>query len=148
VRKIDRIVIHCSAAPNGRRDSIEDVDRWHKDRGFLRKAAARAKHRPMLSSVGYHAFIDCEGRIAMGRHVDEVGAHAQGHNARSLGVCLAGTDAFTAEQWASLKLLHQTLKDMWPNATTCGHRDLPGVTKDCPGFDVGAWLRGEEVPAL
>ena len=34
----------------------------------------------------------------------QVGAHAAGHNAGSLGICLVGTDRYTRQQWLHLEL--------------------------------------------
>ena len=33
------------------------------------------------------------------------------------------------------------LKRMYPRAEVIGHRDFPGVKKDCPSFDVKEWLK-------
>ena len=35
MRKIDQIIIHCSATPEGRNVTVADIDRWHRARGFL-----------------------------------------------------------------------------------------------------------------
>ena len=35
MRKIDEIIIHCSATAEGRNFTVEDVRRWHKARGFV-----------------------------------------------------------------------------------------------------------------
>ena len=140
MRRVRRIIIHCSASPNGRADTIRDIDRWHKERGFLRALTFRQKYRPELTSVGYHAVIHVDGTIAQGRHTDEVGAHAYGYNHDSIGVCLSGTDEFTPQQIEALELYILSILSMYPNATVMGHRDLPAVKKSCPGFDVKKWM--------
>jgi len=33
------------------------------------------------------------------------------------------------------------LKEQFPKAIICGHRDFAGVKKDCPSFDVKKWLK-------
>ena len=142
MRRVRRIIIHCSASPNGRADTIRDVDRWHKERGFLRSLAFRSKYRPELTSCGYHACIHTDGTVALGRHTDEVGAHAAGYNHDSIGVCLIGTDEFSPEQIEALELYLQSVLAMYPNATVMGHKDLPGVKKSCPGFNVAKWMEG------
>ena len=53
-----------------------EIDRWHRERGWLK--------------IGYHFVIKRDGTIEEGRHVDEVGAHAKGHNSTSVSVCMIG----------------------------------------------------------
>ena len=43
MRKIDKIIVHCTATPEGRHTTVEDVRRWHLDRGW--------------SDIGYHFLI-------------------------------------------------------------------------------------------
>lgn len=138
-RTITHIVIHCADTPPGRRVMPADVDKWHKERGFQRTAAWRKRFNPDLKAIGYHYLIDIDGQIYTGRHHDEVGAHVQGHNSSSLGICLAGKGSYTTAQWIALRLLLEKLKAAYPQATICGHRDFSGVGKTCPGFDVAAW---------
>ncbi len=125
---------------------MDDIDAWHKARGFLRGKLDSAKTNPALGHIGYHFVIYTNGAIASGRGLDEVGAHAQGFNRRSVGICLVGTDAFTPAQWASLTALLASLQKRYPGARVAGHRQLPEVHKDCPGFDVAAWQAGGMVP--
>lgn len=153
VRPIRRIVIHCSATPNG--DSlfrtahgaaltpVQMIDDWHRERTFRRDPAARQRFNPSLAAIGYHYVIYTNGAVATGRAEAEVGAHAQGFNTDSLGVCLIGTDRFTVSQWSSLTHLVAGLERDYSRygAVVCGHGALPGVAKRCPGFDVRAWLQ-------
>jgi N-acetylmuramoyl-L-alanine amidase len=159
MRAIKDIVIHCAATPNGKPVSIATVDRWHASRGFRRSDAARARLNPTLGAVGYHYVIDVDGEVHSGRHEDEIGAHVQGSNARSIGVCMIGTDKFTQAQWDSLSRLITELLAGYPTAKVSGHRDFSpdlngdGIiqrnewTKTCPGFDAAAWLYRGRVPA-
>lgn len=142
-RTITGIIIHCAATPNGRWTTAEDVDNWHRERGFSRTLDFRAKLNYSLTSIGYHFLIYTNGAVATGRHLDEVGAHAKGFNSKTIGVCLVGTDKFTPKQWESLKANIQWLLKKYPDARVCGHRDLPQVHKTCPGFDVSAWLKND-----
>ena len=64
MRKISKIIIHCSATPEGRNNTIEDIERWHKARGW--------------KSVGYHYVIHLDGSVHPSRSEDEVGAHCSG----------------------------------------------------------------------
>lgn len=158
-RLITSIVIHCSASPNGRRVTSEDIDAWHRERGFRRDPKLIGYNEPGLRHIGYHYLIYAEGPCRIGRGEQEVGAHTSGHNRDSLGVCLVGTDAFGARQWVTLRGLLADLRQRFPAARVCGHRDLSpdqnrnGIVepfewlKTCPGFDVAAWLRsGMEPP--
>ncbi len=145
-RSINLIVIHCAATPNGRRTIVQDVNLWHRQRGFKRSPEWRARQNNDLDAIGYHFFVYINGIVAAGRHLDEVGAHAQGFNQKSIGVCMAGTDKFTPAQWESLRVNVTALMEMYPAAKICGHRDLPDVNKSCPGFNVADWLAGDMLP--
>lgn len=152
-RAITSLVIHCTDTPNGRWTTVDDIDKWHRDRGFKRTAEALARQNPRLLAIGYHRVIYTNGAAATGRANWEIGAHAQGANANSLGLALVGKDRYTLAQWDSLATLVRFLCDQYriplePADTkhphvlrgVLGHRELPGVTKTCPGFDVRAWL--------
>lgn len=97
--------------------------------------------------MGYHYIIRRDGIVEKGRPDNVAGAHVSGYNSRSLGICMVGglneekqPDAnFTASQWQSLKTLVDGLKMLHSSAEVCGHRDIPGVNKDCPCFDVKSW---------
>lgn len=137
---------------------VEVLDEMHKVRGFARTAGFRARQNPNLTSIGYHFIIYTNGTVATGRHLDEVGAHVQGFNAKSIGICMIGTDEFTVVQWKSLAGLVNALNETYPDARLCGHRDLsPDQNKNgiiepfewlkiCPGFDVAAWLNNDMEP--
>ena len=144
-RRITGIVIHCSATPNGRWHNIYDIDKWHQSRGFQRDEVFRQYHNPRLHAIGYHSVIYTNGAVATGRHYQEIGAHAGGFNARTIGVCLIGTDKFSREQWRMLRdhvlLLQRDFR--W---RVIGHRDLPNVKKSCPGFSVDEWLKNSMDP--
>lgn len=146
MRAIDLIIIHCAATPDGRADTILDVDSWHRQNGWARNWKYRQAWQPELTSIGYHFFISTDGLVHPGRSTTEIGAHAYGYNLNSLGICMAGTRKFTAEQWLSLREAITTLKEKYPGAKVLGHRDLPNVTKECPGFNVAMWLAAGMVP--
>lgn len=157
-RPIDKIIIHCSATPNGRWVADVDVDKWHRERGFKRTGPKALIFNPGLTSIGYHYLIGTNGAVFTGRHLEEIGAHAVNANQRSIGICMAGTDAFSKDQWDSLRKMFMALpyalfderldtgfssavaKLQQRGVKILGHRDLPDVHKTCPGFDVSAWL--------
>lgn len=163
-RTIKAIVIHCAATPNGdKRFNLEVLDKMHQQRGFKRAPANIAKYFPnthnSLPSIGYHFVIELDGAVRPGRDVEEVGAHVSGSNANSIGICLIGTDKFTAAQWSALQGFVTNLQQKYPLAKVCGHRDFsPDLDGDgviepqewiklCPGFDVATWLKAGKVPS-
>lgn len=134
LKAVDYIVIHCSATKEDQDFDVEDIRRWHRQRGWM--------------DVGYHFVIKRDGEVQRGRPHDVPGAHARGFNEVSLGVCLIGgvesdgktsESNYTAFQWKALETLVNDLKKLHPDATVLGHRDLPNVNKDCPSFDVPDW---------
>lgn len=152
MREIRHIVIHCSASPNGFQITAQDIDSWHVDRGFRRTRGFRIRQNMDLLAIGYHFVIYVSGIVATGRHLEEVGAHVQGSNARSIGICMIGIDRYTPAQWESLQRLVMDLQKTYPEAEILGHRDFSpdqdgdGLVepwewlKTCPGFDVRTWL--------
>lgn len=102
-RPITALVIHCSASPDAKWLDIREIDRWHAARGFKRDPAWVKKHNPHLPHIGYHRVIDVNGESAFGRHYEEIGAHVQGSNAKSIGICMVGTSRFTSQAWLGLK---------------------------------------------
>ena len=150
MREINLIVVHCAATPEGKDFTVQDIDRWHKDRGW--------------KGIGYHWVIYRDGSIHAGRPESEIGAHVEGYNAHSIGICYIGgcaatknakgkypsKDTRTPEQKAAMRQLVDKLLQKYPGSRVCGHRDLYGDTnhdgkitqsdwlKSCPCFDVGA----------
>ena len=42
------------------------------------------------SGIGYHFYVRKDGSIFRGRPIEKIGAHAEGHNMDSVGVCFEG----------------------------------------------------------
>ena len=132
MRAIDEIIVHCTATPEGRNISVEDITRWHIDRGF--------------TTIGYHYVVLLDGTIERGRPEEQAGAHCKGHNSRSIGVAYVGgcdkamrpKDTRTTPQRASLIHLLKELKVKYPKATIHGHNEF--ANKACPSFDVQKWI--------
>jgi N-acetylmuramoyl-L-alanine amidase len=76
MRKINKIILHCTATPEGRHTTVEDIRRWHKAQGW--------------SDIGYHYVVYLDGSVHEGRPVDIVGAHTKGHNTGSISVVYVG----------------------------------------------------------
>lgn len=128
MRKINKIIVHCSATPENRETTVEEIDKWHKARGW--------------KSIGYHYVIYLDGSIHKGRDESEIGAHCADQNTNSIGVCYVGgvdssgktpKDTRTEAQKKSLLELLKKLKEKYPNATIHGHREF--AAKACPSFD-------------
>lgn len=148
-KKTDTIVVHCSATQATQDIGVDTIRKWHLAQGWL--------------DVGYHIVIRRSGVIEMGRKLNQVGSHVKGHNATSVGVCMVGginsagkaENNFTAAQFHALTAVLTFLSEAYPAASKniVGHRDLSpdmngdGVItpnewiKDCPCFDVKAWLK-------
>lgn len=163
---IRKIVVHCSATPNGKPFTAIDIDRWHQERGFKRNPNAVRHFNSDLAHIGYHFVIELDGSVKQGRQVGEIGAHVRGHNRNSVGICLIGGVGegderdharFTSAQWHALHILLRQLEAKYPHAKVYGHRDLsPDLNGDgsiqpsewlktCPNFDVWDWLDSETI---
>jgi N-acetyl-anhydromuramyl-L-alanine amidase AmpD len=122
-----KVIIHCSATPNGRNDQAEDIHRWHKDRGW--------------DGIGYHYVITVDGKLQNGRPEYWTGSHAKGHNTGSIGICMIGTDEYNLDQWAILDKLLRKLCCKYNDLKIIGHNEISD--KECPGFDVQWWLNNK-----
>lgn len=128
MRKINEIIVHCTATAEGKNFKAADIDRWHKAKGW--------------NGIGYHHVVDLDGTVEPGRPESEVGAHCLKHNANSIGVVYVGglasdgktpKDTRTPQQKAALVKLLTEIKRRYPAATIHGHRDF--AAKACPSFD-------------
>ena len=130
MRTINSIIIHCTATKPLAHINVNDVRRWHRERGF--------------SDIGYHYLILVDGTIEVGRPLSAIGAHCKGHNAHSVGVCYVGglndngkpADTRTPAQREAMRSLLISLKHRFPDAIIHGHRDF--ASKACPCFDATA----------
>ena len=127
----DFIVVHTTATPEGREYTAKDIDKMHRQRGFV--------------AIGYHYIVRLDGTVEPGRPEDVIGAHVEGHNSNSVALSYVGgvtndgkltaKDTRTPAQKAAMLKLIQELKDRYPNAKVQGHRDFVGVAKACPCFN-------------
>ncbi len=149
MRKIDEIIIHCTATPpEWKSDSstaakVKEVTKWHLDKGW--------------SDCGYHYLVDRQGAVANGRPVERTGAHVKGHNTGTIGISLFGgfggsagdsfADNFTEDQERALLDLIAKLKADHPSITKIsGHNQY--AAKACPCFSVPAWLKKAQSPKM
>lgn len=147
MRKIDSIIIHCSATKCGADYGTTDIAHWHKERGFR--------------DIGYHYVIRLDGTLEKGRPVEQIGAHCKGWNATSIGICYIGgldlsgkpTDTRTPEQKKTMKKLIKDLQQKYNIRQVMGHRDTSPdrngngniepeeYIKVCPCFNVKQWMK-------
>lgn len=149
-RKVNLIVIHCSASPENKNYTFDQLIKDHKARGF--------------TTCGYHFYIRKDGTRHTGRPLEQIGAHVGdlNLNKNSVGICYEGgldakgkaKDTRTkAQKDEILKIIYEVLgvieesgQDVSKVRIT-GHRDLSpdknhnGVVepnewvKQCPCFN-------------
>jgi N-acetylmuramoyl-L-alanine amidase len=137
MRKIDKIIIHCSATPPSMDIGADVIRKWHVEGN-------------KWSDIGYHDIIKRDGSVEAGRDISIAGAHCKGQNAHSIGICLIGgvddngnpENNFTKKQFKSLRRLVRMYKAQY-SVTIHGHREFSN--KACPSFDVQEWLKKENV---
>lgn len=127
-RAISKIILHCTATPEGRDFSVEQIRQCHLARGF--------------SDIGYHYVVGRDGTVYPGRPESVVGAHCTGQNTCSIGVSYVGgevadgshkpKDTRTPAQKKSLRELVESLKSKYPGATVHCHYEF--ANKACPSF--------------
>jgi N-acetylmuramoyl-L-alanine amidase len=133
MRRIHRIIIHCTATRPSQDIDAAEIRVWHvRDNGWR--------------DIGYHYVIKRDGVLEEGRPLEQAGAHVSGHNADSIGICLVGGVAadgrtpesnFTPAQWTTLGKAVRGLLKTFPFATVHGHNEF--AAKACPTFDVREW---------
>ncbi len=131
MRKIEKIILHCTADPEGVDHTLEYYNTEHLKRGKEWKG------------VGYHFIIHPDGTIETARPINMVGSHCKGQNANSIGIAYVGgmnreyntaKDTRTRAQKKQMWRLVLYLLQSFPSATVHGHHEYD--PKPCPCFDV------------
>lgn len=134
MRTVRFLTIHCAATPEGRAVTAEQIANWGRDK---------------FGQPSYHWVVDLEGKAHRLLPDTTRGAHVGGANTGNIGICYVGgmaknmekaKDTRTEAQKTALLTLVRTYKSRYPGIIIRGHRDWPGVKKDCPSFDVKGWL--------
>lgn len=134
MRQINHLVLHCTAT--AQTATVESIQRyWKTVKGW--------------KAPGYHFLISPDGKAHNLLTIDKISNGVAGHNHDSIHISYIGgvdgkgraVDNRTAAQIETQVTLLKFLKKQFPGAEICGHRDFPGVTKECPSFDVKAWLK-------
>ncbi len=138
---VTEIILHCAdtrpdwMAGHPLAEKVAEIRRWHvQQRGWR--------------DIGYHWVIDRDGNVAPGRPENEIGAHVEGRNSGTIGICLLGgygakaddpfEKNFTAAQAATARRLIAEIKCRTAIQKVLGHNDY--AAKACPGFRVEEWI--------
>ena len=133
-RRIDEIIIHCTANRADSQITVSDIRKDHLRRGF--------------SDIGYHYVVYASGKVEAGRPEEKRGAHCKkgNHNRHSIGIAYIGgldangkpTDTRTEQQRIMIgNLCSILLKKYHTIKKIVGHRDYDS-SKECPCFDAQA----------
>lgn len=146
--KLQYLVIHCTATPEGREVTSAEIRKWH--------TSPVSKGGRGWKQVGYTDMIHLDGRIERlvknneDANVDpwEVTNGVAGHNNVSRHIVYVGgmdkankaaKDTRTAAQLRTLEIYVKDFHRRFPEVKIVGHNQL--AAKACPSFDVPAWLK-------
>ena len=134
MRKINKIIIHCSATKPSMDIGVTEIRDWHVNGNSW-------------GDVGYHHVIRRDGTLENGRAAEVAGAHCKNHNHDSIGICLVGgvreddvkiaENNFTQAQFDQLEILVKWLMKEYKDIEIFAHSHF--AEKDCPCFDVNEW---------
>ena len=147
--KLRYLVIHCTATPEGREVTSDEIRHWH--------IAPVSEGGRGWRQVGYTDMVHLDGTVE--RLVDnnedgnvdpwEITNGVAGCNGISRHVVYVGgvatdgrtpKDTRTPGQMIALEAYVRDFHDRFPNVRIVGHNELSA--KACPSFDVRAWLDG------
>lgn len=128
--KIKYLTIHCAATPEGRDVKAKEISKWDIAK---------------FGQVSYHHVVELDGTAIQTLRDNQLGAHVGKHNTGNIGICYIGgmdshmqraKDTRTIAQKNTLRRLVNEYRMRYPGIVVRGHRDWPGVHKDCPSFNV------------
>jgi hypothetical protein len=144
--KLEYLIIHCTATPEGREVSKDDIIRWH--------TSPKSKGGRGWSQVGYSELIHLDGTIEtlVNYNDDDIvdrweitnGALGMNHKSRHIvyvGGCdskMKPKDTRTEEQKEALEIYVKAHTTLHPDWKIAGHNHF--ASKACPSFDVEEWL--------
>ena len=142
IANLNEIIIHVLDTPVSGDFGLDDVNQWHRERGFTDQNGDGIY-------CGYHFIIKLDGTLQVGRPLDRRGAHCKGRNRFSIGIALEGgangEDTRTKAQNEMLHDLVVWLCRILPSIhSISGHNDYSA--KSCPNFNVREefWYIGGE----
>lgn len=133
---IQFVTLHCTATPEGRPNTAEEVTQWDIER---------------FGQPSYHYVICLDGSVHQTLREDQRGCHTALHNTGNLGISYVGgtacmnaggqpKDTRTPEQKAAQEKVIRDILTRHPHVKIRGHRDWPHVAKACPSFDAKTFL--------
>ena len=139
MRTINTIILHHSAT---------------EDSPVLDTASIRNYHINVLGwlDIGYHYVVEnIRGHyeVVIGRPIDWVGAHAKGHNEKSIGICFIGN---YSEEYPAEKMIQIALKRIVVPLVKTYDIDVCNIIRhsdvnktECPGKKFGIYYIRNEV---
>jgi len=131
-RKLEYLVIHCTATPEGRNISSDTIRRWH--------TAPKPEGRGWRQ-VGYSDMIHLDGSLEnltpfnqdgiVARHVVYVGGVNEDNT--------YAKDTRTPEQTDTLEVYVKYMIKRHPDIKVAGHNQF--AAKACPSFDTVEWCK-------
>lgn len=112
------IVLHHS---DSSKMNVLDIHKCHQDKGW--------------SGIGYHFFISKEGSIYKGRPLEVIGAHCEGFNLYSIGICAQGNymaENMPIKQQQAIVELCKYLCETYKIKMIKGHKEMKSTL--CPGI--------------
>ena len=148
MKRLKYLMIHCTATPEGREVSSDELRRWHT--GPVNKGGRGWKQ------VGYTDMIHTDGsveRLVWNNGDDwvdscEITNGAVGYNGISRHVvyvgglaadCVTPKDTRTAAQLAAMEKYVREFVARHPQVKVIGHNQV--AAKACPSFSVPDWLK-------
>lgn len=135
MRKIDFIVLHCTATPQT--TTVASIlNYW--------------KNELKWKNPGYHFLIEANGTVHNLQPIENVANGVANHNVNSIHISYIGgigPSGIPLDNRTNRQILEQIkliveLKEKFPKAQILGHRDFSGARKACPSFSVTEWLKG------
>lgn len=130
MRKIDYIVIHCTAGHKNQ--TVESIKHWWHSH----------PKGPKWKNVGYHYLVLGDGSIVKLADLNTVTNGVGGFNSNSIHIAYTGgiqfDDRTEAQKAAILDCIFMAIGECAKHGykpKIQGHRDFPGVRKACPQFD-------------
>ena len=146
-KKLQYLIIHCTATPEGREVTSADIRKWHTSAPPVGRG---------WKQVGYTDMIHLDGKVE--RLVDnnedaqvdswEITNGATGYNQISRHIVYAGglakdgktpKDTRTEAQKRALQIYVKNFHERFPDVKIIGHNEV--AAKACPSFDVQVWLK-------
>lgn len=146
-KKLQYLIIHCTATPEGREVTSADIRKWHTSAPPVGRG---------WKQVGYTDMIHLDGKVE--RLVDnnedaqvdswEITNGATGYNSISRHIVYVGgvakdgktpKDTRTEAQKRALQIYVKNFHERFPDVKIIGHNEV--AAKACPSFDVQVWLK-------